>query len=815
MWGKGAKERGSEGPGDQRNAGWYPLGVASASSRILELRALLNRASRAYYVDAAPIMSDAEFDRLLNELADLERQHPELADPDSPTARVGGEPIEGFVQRAHAVPMLSIDNTYELGRTGKRSGLLDWYDRVLEGLGAKPDGDAEGGLFAGAGGAGLRRGPGGRPVLVADAKIDGVAMSLRYERGRLVQAVTRGDGVKGDDVTHNVRTIRGVPLVLGEGSTGWKPVPRRSKHSGPGDADAGVPEVLEVRGEVYLPLEEFERINREREAAGEDLFMNPRNAAAGTLKALDPAVAASRRLAFAAHGRGEVSGWEETEERAGSPFPAGVIGHAEFLRAIARLGVPVNTPLAVTEDVAEVVAAIERFASDRHRRPYAVDGVVVRVDRFDQQAALGTTAKSPRWVVAFKYPAERKTTVLVRVDHQVGKTGKITPRGVMEPVLLAGTTVQHATLHNYGRLRDASTNPDDPNAPRTDIRLGDTVYVEKAGEIIPYVAGVVLEKRPRGAKVIEAPERCPVCAGPVEVEPPGAEGTAEETVRSCVNPECPAQVRERLIWFAGRKQMDIEGLGEKTVDQILATRGRDGEIPLRSFADIFRLSEHRDRLIELDRMGEKKVDNLLAGIEAAKSRGLAKVLAGMGIRHVGNETAKLLARRYRDLDALLYAGVREFMPNATLSKAEAERLGIPREAPGGPETGLGQDTAPAVHAYLHSAAAQRTFKELRAAGVDLSSHDYREPGRETTGDSPFSGKTVVITGTLERYEREALKGVLEGLGAKVSGSVSGKTDVLIVGAEAGSKLDKARALGVRVMEEPELLKVLAECGIKA
>jgi DNA ligase (NAD+) len=742
--------------------------VTSAERRILELRELLNGADRAYYVDAAPIMADVEYDRRMKELAELEAAHPALADANSPTARVGGGAIKGFVQRAHAVPMLSIDNTYRVEE------LREWYERVLRGLGGAAEG---GGLFGG----GQRE----KPRLVADAKIDGVAMSLRYEDGELVRAVTRGDGVKGDDVTANVRTIRGVPLRLGSG--------RGAERA------AGVPGVLEVRGEVYFPLAEFERINAEREKAGEDLFMNPRNAAAGTLKQLEPSVTASRRLAFAAHGRGEVS--EGGFAR----------GHAEFLEKIAGLGVPVNRPLVVTTEIDGVIGAIERFGAERHERPYAVDGVVVRVDAFDQQDSLGLTAKSPRWVVAFKYPAERKTTVLVRVDHQVGKSGKITPRAVMEPVLLAGTVVQHATLHNYGRVRDASTEPENPTAEKTDIRIGDTVYVEKAGEIIPYVAGVVIGKRPRGAKAIAAPERCPVCGGPVEVEPAGAERTSAETSRLCVNPECPAQVREKLIWFAGRKQMDIEGLGEKTVDQILATAGGAGEIPLKSFADIFGLSAYRERLNELDRMGEKKVENLLAGIEAAKQRGLAKVLAGMGIRHVGDATAKALARRYRDLDALLAAGVRELMPNAKLTKGEAERLGVPTEPPGGLETGLGKDTAPIVHAYLHSPAAQRTFSELRAAGVLLDSLDYREPSAEAV-QTPFSGKTVVITGTLEKFEREALKTVLERLGAKVSGSVSAKTDLLVVGANAGSKLAKAQELGVRVMEEPELIRELAACG---
>jgi DNA ligase (NAD+) len=773
------------------------MSKSSPAARVKELREVLERANRAYYADAEPVMADMEYDRLLAELAVLEKEHPELADEASPTRRVGGAPIDGFKTAAHGVPMLSIDNTYDA------SSLREWHARVLKGLGLGGDDGLFGGGGEGEGGGGSGSGSGGgsdakrtkaAPVLVADVKIDGVAMSLRYEQGRLARAVTRGDGVRGDDVTHNVRTIRSVPLVL---------TPAKAKVSTA--RGYPIPDVLEVRGEVYFPLSEFQRINKEREDAGEEILANPRNAAAGTLKQLDPSAAASRKLAFVAHGRGEISddGFADS--------------HTAFLERIGALGIPVNAPLVVSTDGGRVLAAIDDFATKRHQRPYAVDGVVVRVDRYDLQAKLGVTSKSPRWVIAYKYPAERKTTVLIRVEPQVGKTGKITPRAVMEPVVLAGTTVKHATLHNYGRVRDASTDPANEAAPRTDIRLGDTIYVEKAGEVIPYVAGVDVGKK-RGGEKIAAPERCPVCAGPVEVEPPEAvDRPTLETARRCINPECPAQVRERLIWFAGRKQMDIGGLGEKTVDQVRAAvddRGRPA-IPLNTFADVFHLHEHRAALVELDRMGEKKVDNLLAGIEAAKSRGLAKVLAGMGIRYVGDSTAKALARRYPDLDALHAASVRDLMPNAKLSKADAERLGIEREGPGGEETGLGVLTAPVVHAYLHSPTARKTFTDLRAAGVDLTSHDYRPPGEPGAAvESPFKGKTVVITGTLESYEREALKEILENLGAKVSGSVSAKTGLLVAGASAGSKLDKARELNVPIMEEPELLAALKGAGVR-
>ncbi len=695
-------------------------------------------------------MSDPEFDRLLAELASLEARHPDLDDPDSPTRRVGGAPIESFVTRAHAMPMLSIENTYD------ESEVREWHARVVKGLGGE-------GLFG-------SREP---IVLVCDPKIDGLAVSLRYEKGELAYALTRGDGTKGDDVTHSVRTIRSIPTRL--------------------EASRGVPRVLEIRGEVYLPLSEFARLNAEREAEGEELLMNPRNAASGAMKQLDPRQVAKRRLAFCAHGRGEVSD---------GSFAGGFV---EFIEKVGTMGVPTSPHVRSCSTIDEVLERIEAFASTRHTLDYATDGMVVRVDRFDQQDRLGATAKSPRWIVAYKYPAERTTTTLIRVEHQVGKTGKITPRAVMEPVVLAGTTVRHATLHNYGRVRDAATEHE---GKRTDIRLGDTVYVEKAGEIIPQVVGVVLKKRPRGAKRIEAPGTCPVCGGSVEIEPPeGVEAPTLETVRRCVNPECPAQIREKLVWFVGRKQMDIDGLGEKTIDQIRAS-----SIPLNSFADIFRLHEHREALLEIDRMGEKKADKMLAGIEAAKSRGLARVLAGMGIRHVGDTTAKMLARRFESLESLLAASEMELRPKS-LSKSEARELGFDEDTANRPETGLGKDTALVVHAYLHSAAARKTFRDLAMEGVDLSSKDYRASSRAGGGSvGPFAGKTIVLTGTLESFDRTTLTERLESLGAKVSGSVSSKTSLVVAGESAGSKLDKARELGIEVWDEARLLKALEGAG---
>jgi DNA ligase (NAD+) len=747
----------------------YDSGVTAETKRIHELRELLTRANRAYYADAHPIMSDAEFDRQLAELATLEAKHPDMADPDSPTARVGGEPIKGFTTVRHALPMLSIDNTYD------EQGVREWADRIQRGLDPQTakrtkakQNDAP--LFGSDRQTESPASSGVSVGFVCDPKIDGVALSLRYEGGRLIRAVTRGDGEKGDDVTHAARAIRAIPVTL---STSGKEV-------------VSIPDVLEVRGEVYMTLKEFERLNRQREEEGEDLFLNPRNTTAGTLKNLDPKLVAARNLSFCAHGRGEVSDGEFARS------------HSEFLARIKAFGIPVTPYLYTCSDVEGVLAAISDFDGKRRALLYATDGMVVRVDSFEQQAKLGLTSKSPRWVVAFKYPPDRVMTRLIDVLHQVGKTGKITPRAVMEPVLVSGTVVQHATLHNYGQVR------------QKDIRIGDTVEIEKAGEIIPYVVGVVLDKRPKGAKRIVAPDACPTCGGIVEPEPPEAVEQPEiETGRRCINPECPAQVREKLVWFCGRKQMDIEGLGEKTIDQIRA----DGKIPLNTFADIFHLHEHRAALMEIERMGEKKVDNLLAGIEAAKSRGLAKVLAGMGIRYVGETTSKLLGRNFKDVGELIEAPVWKLMPvavNRLSPKKRKELFGL--DAPVDPEyeTGLGEDTAEIVHTYLQSEAARHTFTALREAGVDLSAKDYRSPTATAPAPAtgPFAGKKIVLTGTLDAFDRTTLSERLESMGAKVSGSVSKNTDLVIAGREAGSKLDKARELSVEVWDEERLLQAL-------
>ena len=660
-------------------------------ARIEELRELLHRANRSYYVESEPFMADSEFDRLLEELAQLEVRHPELADSESPTARVGGAPIEGFDTATHRRRMMSIDNTYSIDE------LNGWYERVLKGL--------EGAI----------------PSFVCDPKIDGVAISLRYEGGRLVAAITRGDGERGDLVTSNVRAMDSVPLVLAEGA----------------------PEVLEVRGEIFMPDEAFERVNRERAESGEPLFANARNSTAGSLKSLDPAVVRARGLRFCAHGRGEVVGLDQ------------VTDHTGFTQCLRTLGIPTSDRQVQCTTLAQVVEAIERFGGDRTEVGHAIDGMVVRVDSFAQQDLLGETAKAPRWCIAFKYPAEQAETRLLSVDWQVGKGGTLTPRATMEPVLVSGTTVQHATLHNVEEIR------------RKDIRIGDRVVVEKAGEIIPQVVTAVEGARDGTELTIEPPTQCPQCGGGVEQEGPKL---------YCTNPECPAQFRERLKWFVGRGQMDIDGFGEKLVDQLVEA----GLVT--HFADIFTLD--RSDLLALERMGETSVENLLAATEAAKGRGLARVLAGLGIRHIGASAAKTLARAFSDASALQAASVEDL--------ADLEDFG--------------EITACSLRDYLDTSKSREAFDRLAEVGVVLEA----EALAEVATDSPFSGRTIVLTGTLEVCSRPQLAKVLEGLGASVTGSVSAKTDLLIAGAKAGSKLAKAESLGIEIWNETRLLDELPQ-----
>ena len=685
-----------------------------AESKIAHLCDLLDRANIAYYVDAEPLMADSEYDRLLRELAVLEEKFPALADPASPTQRVGGKPIAGFKQITHSRQMQSIDNTYEI------ETFRDWAARCEKTLG-HPSG------------------------LVADPKIDGVAVNLRYVHGALEFAVTRGDGAVGDDVTENVRAIRAVPLRL----------------SRTGNRSLALPDVLEVRGEIYMPNAEFDRINIERAERSEPLLANARNATAGTLKSLDPAVAASRRLAFIAHGRGEIVGGPQIES------------HWDYLAALRDWGIPVNTLAVKCKTADEAIVAIESFAQQRGGLTFGVDGMVVRVDNFAEQDLLGVTGKSPRWITAFKYPAQREVTTLVHVDWQVGKGGTLTPRATMEPVVVSGSKVSHATLHNIEEIR------------RKDIRIGDRVEVEKAGEVIPQVVAPVLSARVGTERPIEPPTECPSCGGPVTQEGPKL---------FCANTNCPAQFLERLKWFVGRDQMAIEGLGERLIEQLVEAK------IVSHFADLFRLP--RDVMAKLEsesinksgkvvqrRIGEKTVDAIIASANEARGRGLARVLSSLGIRHLGTSAGKTLARKYPDSDALMAATTQDL-----------EAL-----------DDIGEITAAALARDFSDPAMRETFRRLAECGVDMKSKEYHvvSAGSAVADDSdPFRGKTIVLTGTLASFDRRALTELLEQRGAKISGSVSAKTHILIAGAEAGSKLSRAQELGVEVWDEARLRAAL-------
>jgi len=680
--------------------------------RIAELRELLHRANTAYYADAAPFMSDGEYDRLLAELAALEADHG-CDDPNSPTQRLG-DAASGFAKVAHAVPMLSIENTYTLDEFGA------WHARCTAALGREP-------------------------VLVCEPKVDGVAISLRYERGALIRAVTRGDGEQGDEVTGNARAIRAIPTQLR------------------GDC----PGVLEVRGEIFMPNESFERINAEREQAGEELFANARNATAGTLKNRDPRLVASRRLSFVAHGRGACEGDPSS-------------GHWEFLSNLRAWGVPTNDGASRCSSAAEARDRIESFKDRRAGLPYGVDGMVVRVDAFAQQAELGAASKAPRWIIAFKYPAERRETRLLRVDWQVGKGGTLTPRATMAPVFVAGTTVSHATLHNIEEIR------------RKDLRIGDIVLVEKAGEIIPQVVEALASRRDGTERPIEPPTVCPSCGSPLVQEGPKL---------FCVNAACPAQFRERLKWFVGRDQMDIDGLGEKIVDQLVEAG------LVRHFADVFALDPERlaaleksdaapqrkvrkdGSLAEAARIGPKTAERIVRSADVARGRGLQRLLASLGVRHLGEAASKTLARAFPDLDAVLRADV-----------AALEAL---------PD--FGAITAESLVRDFAAPTLRDEIERLRAVGVDLTSHGHRRDDGGAAG--PLAGKVVVLTGELPGWDRRTLTAAVEALGAKVSGSVSKKTDLVIAGSAAGSKLSKARELGVPVWEGDEALRELAALGV--
>ena len=665
----------------------------TAAHRAARLREELNRHSYLYYVLAQPEISDVQFDHLMAELKDLEEKHPELKTPDSPTVRVGGQPIEGFVSVQHAIPMMSIDNTYN------EQDVRAFGERVRKGLGGEP------------------------VAYVLEPKVDGVASSLRYEKGALVLAATRGDGKTGDDITAQARTINSIPLTLHD--------------------DGNLPGILEVRGEIFMPSAEFQRVNKQREAEGEPLFANPRNLTSGTLKQLDPKITAQRRLRFVAHGLGQVE-----------PLPTQ--SYWEWLTMLKHWRLPTNEQTSFVKDIDAAIEVIKSFEEIRGKLTYQTDGMVLKVDDFRQRQRLGATSKSPRWVMAYKYAAEQAQTILKEVDWQVGKGGTLTPVGRLEPVFLAGTTVSNATLHNIEQIR------------RLDFHIGDTVVVEKAGEVIPYVRQAVAEKRPKGAKQVEPPTHCPSCNAKVEKD-------ADSPYIRCVNPDCPAQFRERLKWFCGRKQMDLENIGEKLVDQLV-----DNGL-VKSFADLYRLK--KDDLLTLDRMGDKSAENVLSAIESSRKAGLDRLLAGIGIRHVGNRIAYVLASHFGSLDAL--------------GKASVDELSAVNE--------IGPAIAESVHDFFHNKAGQHAIAELKQVGLNPVMQIVK-PEEAPAGSLPFAGQTIVVTGTLPTLGRTEAEELIVKLGGKAAGSVSKKTSFVVAGESAGSKLTKAKELGIPVIDEAEFLK---------
>ncbi len=669
--------------------------TASAATRIARLRDEIRRHDRKYYVEAAPEISDLEYDRLVAQLQELEAAHPDLVTADSPTQRVGDEPVESLASVRHRMPMMSIDNTYGV------DDLRAWGRRIEKLL--------------------VEAGDERPPRFVLELKIDGVAVSLTYEAGRLVLAATRGNGVTGDDITHNVRTIPGVPLIL---------------------ALADPPPLVEIRGEVYMTNSDLVVLNERQAQAGLAPFANTRNVAAGSIRLLDPRECAARPLEFLCHGVGDATG-------------LGVDSQMALYAWAARAGLPVAPR---TEIFASLDALVERgteLIEELHELDFEVDGFVVKIDDFAQQRLLGATAKSPRWAIAWKFEKFEATTRLAGIRVQVGRGGTVTPVADLEPVELAGTIVRRASLHNAEEVA------------RKDVRVGDVLVVEKAGKVIPHVVRVEKHLREQRLPAWHPPTHCPECQTPLVKDPDGV------YIR-CPNVDCPARCRERIRFFASRGAMDIEGLGDKLVEQLVATG------LVKQYADLYALEPAR--LEPLDRMGKKSAASLVEQIEQSKGRGLIRVLNGLGIRHVGPRVATLLAGRFPTIDDLARA-------------SEDELAAVPE---------IGPAIAASVHEWLASDDGRQTIAGLRAAGVRLD-----VPPAERIEVGPLTGKTLVVTGTLERFTREEAEEAIRRAGGRASGSVSKKTDYLVAGTEAGSKLDKATKLGVPVIDEGAFERLLA------
>ncbi len=668
--------------------------LAKTRKRIEELRSEINDHNYRYYVLDAPVISDAQYDKLLRELQQLEQQHPDLITPDSPTQRVGAAPAREFGEVRHWLPMTSMDNAFDLDEA------RDWDERVRKGLATDQ-----------------------AVHYTAEPKFDGTSISLRYEDGVLVQAGTRGDGTTGEDVTQNVRTIRTVPLKLH--GKGW-------------------PKVLEVRGEIVIPKKAFEKLNAEQLKQGGKVFANPRNAAAGSLRQLDARITATRPLSFFPWGLGEVSGGKVPEQ------------YSAVIGKLHDWGFRTTDLFRKLRGVDECLAYYAEIGTKRERLPFEIDGVVYKVDDFGARERLGFTARAPRWAIAHKFAAQEETTVVEDILASVGRTGVITPVAVLKPVHVGGVTVTHATLHNQDELE------------RKDVRIGDTVIVRRAGDVIPEVVGVIPEKRPHFTRKWHMPKKCPQCGSDVVRE----EG---EAAHRCIGGLfCPAQRMGALLHFASRRAMDIEGLGDKLAE-LLVTSGM-----AKTVADLYKLKDRKQALVDLERMGEKSAQNLIDQIEKSKHTTLSRLLHALGIPQVGEATALALAQYFGDLDAVMDADVE------TLQEI----------------SGIGPNVAAEIHGFFHQKHNREVIKALRKAGVEAPRLVVSRKAQ------PLAGKTFVLTGTLASMSRDEAKEKLIELGAKVAGSVSAKTDFVVVGDDPGSKATKAKALDVKILDEPAFRKLL-------
>lgn len=661
-----------------------------AEKKVKDLHNLLNQYNYEYHVLDQPSVPDAEYDRLMRELIELEEQFPELKTEDSPTQRVGGEILDMFEKVEHQSQMLSLGNAFN------EQDLRDFDRRV-------------------------RQGAGENVSYVCELKIDGLAVSLRYEDGLFILGATRGDGSIGENITANLKTIRSIPLRLNENVT------------------------MEVRGEAFMPRRSFEKLNKAKEENGEEPFANPRNAAAGSLRQLDPRLAAKRNLDIFVYGIANAGN-------------TGIVSHSEGLDFLDSLGFKTNKERKRCESIEEVIEYVQGWTDKRPDLSYDIDGIVIKVDSLEEQEQLGATAKSPRWAIAYKFPAEEVVTTLRDIELSVGRTGVVTPTALLEPVRVAGTTVQRASLHNEDLIREK------------DIKIGDQVVVKKAGDIIPEVVNVLADRRTGEEQDFNMPTHCPEC----ESELVRLDG---EVALRCINPKCPAQIREGLIHFVSRNAMNIDGLGEKVISQLFA------ENLIKDVADIYKLTY--EQLIQLERMGEKSVNNLLQAIQNSKENSLEKLLFGLGIRHVGAKAAKTLAQEFSHMEEL--------------EKTSRDDLTAINE--------IGEKMADSIVSFFEQEEAHELIAELKAAGVNMA-YNGPKPVSAESSDSFFAGKTVVLTGKLEIMSRNEAKDKIEALGGKVSGSVSKKTDVVIAGEEAGSKLTKAQELGIEVWNEERLVEEL-------